>query len=88
MLLSRFDKTNANRSHRREMPLKDRKLPSKLCMGTFRKFLFIRYSRRPRGKLLVNEKKMGITDQKILFYSATVKEKIALVILGFICLYY
>jgi len=31
-------------------------------MGTFRKFLFILCSRRPEGRLLVNQKKMGITD--------------------------
>ena len=38
--------------------------------------------------MLVNQEKIGIIDQKILSYSPTVKEKIALVILGFICLYY
>jgi hypothetical protein len=47
-----------------------------LCMGTFRKFLFILYSRRPKGRLLVNHEKIGITGQKILFYSSTVKKKI------------
>jgi hypothetical protein len=46
-------------------------------MGTFRKFLFILYSRRPRGGLLVNQKKIGIINQKILSYSPTVKEKFA-----------
>ena len=45
-------------------------------MGTFRKFLFILYSRRPRGRLLVNHEKIGIIDQKILSFSPTVKEKI------------
>ena len=57
-------------------------------MGTFRKFLFIRYSRRPKGRLLVKQGKIRIIDPKILSYSPTVKEKIALVILGLICLYY
>jgi hypothetical protein len=46
-------------------------------MGTFRKFLFILYSRRPEGRLLINQEKIGIFDQKILSYSATVKKKIA-----------
>jgi hypothetical protein len=46
-------------------------------MGTFRKFLFILYSRRPRGRLLVNQVKIAIIDQKMLSYSPTVKEKIA-----------
>jgi len=46
-------------------------------MGTFRKFLFILYSRRPKGRLLVNQEKMGIIDQEILACSPTVKEKIA-----------
>ncbi len=46
-------------------------------MGTFRKFLFILYSRRPRGRWLVKWKKIGVIDQKILSYSTTVKEKIA-----------
>jgi hypothetical protein len=46
-------------------------------MGTFRKFLFILYSRRLKGRLLVNQEKIEITDQKILSYSPTVKEKIA-----------
>jgi hypothetical protein len=46
-------------------------------MGTFRKFFFILYSRRPRSRLLVKQKKIGIIDQKILSYSPTVKEKIA-----------
>jgi hypothetical protein len=31
-------------------------------MDTFRKFLFILYSRRPEGWLLVNQEKTGITD--------------------------
>jgi hypothetical protein len=44
------------------------KFSSSLCMGTFRKFLFILYSRRPRGRLLVNQEKMGIIDQKIPSY--------------------
>jgi hypothetical protein len=35
---------------------------NRLIMGTFRKFLFILYSRRPRGRLLVNQKRIGITD--------------------------
>jgi hypothetical protein len=47
-------------------------------MGTFRKFLFILCSRRPEGRLLVNQENIGIIDQKILSYSPTVKEKIAL----------
>ncbi len=47
-------------------------------MGTFRKFLFILYSRRPRDRLLANQEKIRIFDQKILSYSATVKKKIAL----------
>jgi len=46
-------------------------------MGTLRKFLFILYSRRPRGRLLVNQEKIGIIDQEILSYLPTVKEKIA-----------
>jgi hypothetical protein len=46
-------------------------------MGTFRKFLFIFYSRRPRGRLGVNQEKMGIIDQKILSCSPTVKGKFA-----------
>jgi len=46
-------------------------------MGAFRKFFFTLYSRRPRGRLLVKRKKIGIIDQKILSYSPTVKEKIA-----------
>jgi hypothetical protein len=46
-------------------------------MGAFRKFFFTLYSRRPRGRLLVKQKKIGIIDQKILSYSPTVKEKIA-----------
>jgi hypothetical protein len=62
LLLSRLDKTNANRSHRAEMAPRELKFPSSLCMGTFRKFLFILYSRRPKGRLLVNQKKTGITD--------------------------
>jgi len=45
-------------------------------MGTFRKFLFILYSRRPRGRLLVNQGKIGIIDQEILSYSPAVKGKI------------
>jgi hypothetical protein len=47
-------------------------------MGTFRKFLFILYSRRPNGRLLVNQEKIAIIDQKILSYSPRVKEKIAI----------
>jgi len=46
-------------------------------MGTFRKFLFILYSRRPRSRLLVNQEKIGIIHQKILSCSPTVKWKIA-----------
>jgi hypothetical protein len=46
-------------------------------MGTLRKFLFILYSKRPRGRLLVNQEKIGIIDQEILSCSPTVKEKIA-----------
>jgi len=38
-------------------------------MRTFRKFLFILYSRRPNGRLLVNQEKIGIIDQEILAYS-------------------
>jgi hypothetical protein len=48
-------------------------------MDTFRKFLFILYSRRPKGGLLVNQGKIGIIDHKILSYSTTVKEKNAFV---------
>jgi hypothetical protein len=44
----------------------------------FRKFLFSLYSRRPRSRLLVNQIKIGIIDQKILSCSTTVKGKIAL----------
>jgi len=44
------------------MPPKEKKFPWSVCMGTFWKFLFIFYSRRPEGRLLVNHKKMGITD--------------------------
>jgi hypothetical protein len=46
-------------------------------MGTLRKFLFILYSRRPRGRLFVNQEKIGIIDKDILACSPTVKEKIA-----------
>jgi len=45
-------------------------------MGTFRKFLFILYSRRPKDRLLVNQEKIGIIDQKILSCPSTVKGKI------------
>jgi hypothetical protein len=45
-------------------------------MGTFRKFLFILYSRRPKSRLLVNQKKRGIIDQKILSSPLAVKGKI------------
>jgi len=31
-------------------------------IGSFRKLFFILCSRRPEGRLLVNQKKMGITD--------------------------
>ena len=37
----------------------------------------ILYSRRPEGRLLFNQEKMGIIDQKILSCSPTVKEKFA-----------
>jgi hypothetical protein len=53
------------------------KFPSSLRMGTFRKFLFAPYPRRPGGRLWVNHEKMGIIDQEILSYSPTVKEKMA-----------
>jgi hypothetical protein len=52
-------------------------IPWSDCIGTFRKFPFILYSRRPKGRLLVNQKKIGIIDQEILSCSPTVKEKIA-----------
>jgi hypothetical protein len=45
-------------------------------MGTLRKFLFILYSKRPRGRLLLNQEKIRIIDQEILSCSPTVKEKI------------
>jgi hypothetical protein len=45
-------------------------------VGTFRKFLFIVYSRRPEGRLLVNHGKIGMIDQKILSYSPIVKGKL------------
>ena len=45
-------------------------------MGTFRKSFFILYSRRPRGRLLVNQEKIGIIDPKILSYSPIVKGKL------------
>jgi hypothetical protein len=47
-------------------------------MGPFRKLLFILYSRRPKGRLLVNREKMGIIEEKILSYSPTVKGKSSL----------
>ena len=56
--------------------LQKNKFPSSLRMGTFRKFLFILYSRRPKSRLLVNQKKRGIIDQKILSSPLTVKGKI------------
>jgi hypothetical protein len=60
------------------------KFPSSLRIGTFRKFLFIPYPRRPGGRLWVNQEKIGIIDQEILSYSPTVKQKIAFGnILGF-----
>jgi len=46
-------------------------------MGTLRKFFFIIYARRPKGRLFVNQEKIGIIDQEILSCSPTVKEKIA-----------
>jgi hypothetical protein len=46
-------------------------------MGTFRKFLFILYPRRPRGRLLGNQEKIRILDRKILSCSPRVKGKIA-----------
>jgi hypothetical protein len=46
-------------------------------MNTFRKNIFILYSRRPRGRLLVNQKKIWIIGKKILSYSVAVKKKIA-----------
>jgi hypothetical protein len=44
-------------------------------MGTFRKFFFVLYSRRPRVRLLVKPEMIGIIDRRILSYSPTVKEK-------------
>jgi hypothetical protein len=46
-------------------------------MGTFQKFRFILYSRRPRNRMLVNQERIGIIDQMILSCSPTVKKKIA-----------
>ena len=37
----------------------------------------ILYSRRPKGRLSVNQKKIGMIDKKILPYSWAVKGKIA-----------
>jgi hypothetical protein len=45
-------------------------------MGTFRKFLFIPYSRRPAGGV-VNQEKMGIFGRKIFPCSSRVKGKLA-----------
>jgi len=56
--------------------LQKNKFPSSLRMGTFRKFLFILYSKRPKSRLLVNQKKRGIIDQKILSSPLAVKGKI------------
>jgi len=56
--------------------LQKNKFPSSLRMGTFRKFLFILYSRRPKSRLLVNQKKRGIIDQKILSSPLAVNGKI------------
>jgi hypothetical protein len=58
-----------NGSKRIEIPLKS-------LYGTFRKFLFIFYSRRPRGRLLVNPEKIEIIS-KIISISRAVKGKIA-----------
>jgi hypothetical protein len=44
-------------------------------MDTFRKFFFIFYSRRPGGRLFVNQEKIGIIEQKILLTSRVVKGK-------------
>jgi hypothetical protein len=46
-------------------------------MSTFRKFFFILYSRRPGGRLGVNQEKTGMIDQKILSCSRAVKGKLA-----------
>jgi hypothetical protein len=47
-------------------------------MGTCRKFFFILYPIRPKGRLVVNPEKIEIIVQKILSYSPTIKEIIAL----------
>ena len=46
-------------------------------MDTFRKFLFIFDSRRPRDRSLVKQENIGLIDQKILSCSPPVKEKVA-----------
>jgi hypothetical protein len=52
----------AIRNAKSRKPPKGIETPWRLHIGHFRKFLFIRYSRRPEGRLLVNQKKMGVTD--------------------------
>jgi hypothetical protein len=54
---------------------REQKFPLSLCMGTFRKFFFVLYSRRPRVRLLVKPEMIGIIDQRILSLAPTVKEK-------------
>ena len=52
-------------------------IPLKSLYGYLPEFLFIFYSRRPRGRLLVNKEKIGIIGQKILPFPPIVKAKIA-----------
>jgi hypothetical protein len=45
---------------------------------------FFLYSRRPKGRLLVNREKMGIIEEKILSYSPTVKGRSSAAVTEFI----
>jgi len=57
------------------MAPKEKRFPSSLCMGTFRKSLFILYSRRPGGRLLINREKTGIIAKNTLITTRRVKGK-------------
>ena len=50
-------------------------IPLKSLYGHLPEIPFILYSRRPSGRLLVNQEKIGIIEQKILSCSPAVKEK-------------